>query len=304
MQYSRTWLAAIQQLPENEPEPLTIRPATIEDSNKLMRIAQSEYNGFSIVTPLPFDWLTKQIHIHHDSMTNPDPAFTRRIICFVDSQDQIVGFVVLSTRSPPNAIPVMLAAVDCTKDVKTFIASMLRGIVNFFSSQVSAEDFAKKTYIDWYISSKTTFMQAMPAGTISRPQQLISETTKYVRVPDLARFITSLIPALDIRLKHSSRWRAHCGTVRVSNYSTAYPGFEIRIDHGKITNVQPFIKRDQHQDDDLASFPNRTFLQVLFGRRSIEELNYILPDVTMNDQTLHLLNTLFPKTETLSYHYH
>jgi hypothetical protein len=144
----------------------------------------------------------------------------------------------------------------------------------------------------------------MPNGTISRPQQLISETTKYVRVPDLARFITSLIPALDIRLKHSSRWRAHCGTVRVSNYSTAYPGFEMRIDHGKITNVQPFIKRDQHQDDDLASFPNRTFLQVLFGRRSIEELNYILPDVTMNDQTLHLLNTLFPKTETLSYHYH
>jgi hypothetical protein len=77
----------------------------------------------------------------------------------------------------------------------------------------------------------------------------------------------------------------------------------MRIDHGKITNVQPFMKRDQHQDDDLASFPNRTFLQVLFGRRSIEELNYILPDVAMNDQTLHLLNTLFPKTETLSYQY-
>lgn len=303
METCKTWISGIPSLPETEQEPLTVREASLDDTETLLEIAKTEYADLSVVTVLPRDWLIKQIQIHHDSIANPSPALTRRIICFIDPSDAIVGFAVLSTRSPPNCIPVMLASVDCSRNMQPLVPSMIRNIVKFFKDQVPAEEFEKKTYIEYFMGLRSPFIKALPSDAVSRGQKLGSEGTKYVRVPNLAVFITTLIPALNTRLENSPGWSRYSGRVKVSNYSTTFPGFEMHIDAGKIVKVEEFVKRDQNPDDELARFPHRTFLQVLFGRRSIEELNYVFPDVTMSDQTLQLLNTLFPKTATLSYHY-
>ncbi|MBM3934826.1 MAG: hypothetical protein FJ319_11100 [SAR202 cluster bacterium] len=45
-----------------------------------------------------------------------------------------------------------------------------------------------------------------------------------------------------------------------------------------------------------ALFPEHTFVQVLFGFRSVEDLEYAFPDCIMSsDESRLLLNILFPK---------
>ncbi|KAH8550978.1 acyl-CoA N-acyltransferase [Umbelopsis sp. PMI_123] len=304
MKMSSTLLAAIPALAENQTEPLTFRAATIDDADALMRIAQSEYAGLSVVTLLPHDWLVKQILIHQDVIHDPSPKYNRRVICFTDMSNELVGFVVVvvSNRTPPQTIPVLHVSVDCNKDISLFVASMLRGIVKFYEGEVAPEEFSKRNHIEWLLSPDIPFLQSMPPSSITAMNKL-SGDAKYVRVPKLAAFINILLPALNNRLEQSLRWRAYTGSVKVASYSTRYPGFEMRIQNGVIVRVEEFIKRDQNHDDELARFPDRTFLQVLFGRRSVTELNYILPDVIMEDPILDLLSILFPKTNTLSYHY-
>jgi hypothetical protein len=48
-----------------------------------------------------------------------------------------------------------------------------------------------------------------------------------------------------------------------------------------------------HEGD--VAFPGLTFLQILFGYRSIEELRAAYPDVTCNPGFEALINRLFPK---------
>ena len=46
--------------------------------------------------------------------------------------------------------------------------------------------------------------------------------------------------------------------------------------------------------NEAGGFPPLVFLQLLFGRRSLDDLRYAYPDVWANDDAVPLLNTLFP----------
>ena len=49
-------------------------------------------------------------------------------------------------------------------------------------------------------------------------------------------------------------------------------------------------------DDATACFPELTFLQLLFGFRSMDELHHVYPDCyAKNEESKHLVNALFPK---------
>jgi hypothetical protein len=57
-----------------------------------------------------------------------------------------------------------------------------------------------------------------------------------------------------------------------------------------------------HADHGNAGFPALTFLQILFGYRSFEELKYAFPDCWWdNDQTQVVINALFPKKNSHVY---
>ena len=48
-------------------------------------------------------------------------------------------------------------------------------------------------------------------------------------------------------------------------------------------------------DEAQAGFPPLVFLQLLFGHRSLAELQYSYPDVWATEEASFLVNTLFPK---------
>ena len=113
----------------------------------------------------------------------------------------------------------------------------------------------------------------------------------YIRVADLAGFMRQVTPVLEQRLT-SSVAAGHSGEVRLTFYRE---GLRLVFDHGKLTTVEAWQPVPQGHSGE-AAFPELTFLHLLFGYRSLEELKYAFADCwTDNDATHVLLDALFPR---------
>jgi hypothetical protein len=112
----------------------------------------------------------------------------------------------------------------------------------------------------------------------------------YVRVPDLPAFLRHIAPALEKRLANSYMPN-HSGKLRLNMY---HDGIELEFERGKLARVEAY--KPQPADMGDAHFPDRTFLQLLFGYRSIDELDHAYADCyASGDEKRYLLNALFPK---------
>ena len=66
------------------------------------------------------------------------------------------------------------------------------------------------------------------------------------------------------------------------------------IENGKITSIEPWQPSPEEEGD--IAFPGLTFLQVLFGYRSYDELHYAFADCWCDREDVRsLINILFPK---------
>jgi len=118
----------------------------------------------------------------------------------------------------------------------------------------------------------------------------------YVRVPDLVGFLDHIKPALEKRLAASIAC-GHSGEYLIGMYPK---GVRLILENGRIT-VEPW--QPEHADHGNAAFPMLTFLQILFGYRSFEELKYAFPDCWWSDESTRLLvNILFPKKNSSLYY--
>lgn len=110
----------------------------------------------------------------------------------------------------------------------------------------------------------------------------------YVRVPDLPAFIRHVAPALERRLA-SSPLAGHSGEVRISFYRD---GLRLAFGRGKLVAAESWQPTVEDEGD--CAFPDRTFLQLLFGHRSHAELAHAFVDVWASHNARTLLQTLFP----------
>jgi hypothetical protein len=112
----------------------------------------------------------------------------------------------------------------------------------------------------------------------------------YLRVPDLVGFLQHITPTLEERLAQSPFVR-HTGELKLTHYRS---GIKFLFTDGRL-KLEPWEPTPQGHSGE-AAFPDLTFLQLLFGYRSFEELDFAYPDCWYkNDEALGLLNALFPK---------
>lgn len=72
-------------------------------------------------------------------------------------------------------------------------------------------------------------------------------------------------------------------------------GLRLLFDHGHLIGADAWHQQPGNYVKADAGFPPTMFLQILFGRRSLEELCYVLPDVWVKDvRVASLLQILFP----------
>ena len=112
----------------------------------------------------------------------------------------------------------------------------------------------------------------------------------YVRVPDLPEFLRHVGPVLERRLEASvAAW--HTGEIKVSFYGG---GFRLDLERGRLSAVEHWSPTVEEEGN--AAFADLTFLQLLFGHRSLEELDRAFADCSPGKGDVRvLLGALFPR---------
>jgi hypothetical protein len=112
----------------------------------------------------------------------------------------------------------------------------------------------------------------------------------YIRVPDLPAFIRHITPALEKRLAESIAV-GYSGELKISFYRD---GLRLLFEKGHLQSIESW--KPKSEDEESAAFPGLTFLQLLFGYRSFDELHYAFADCYWNsNESYNLINILFPK---------
>jgi hypothetical protein len=112
----------------------------------------------------------------------------------------------------------------------------------------------------------------------------------YLRVADLVGFLNHVKPALEKRIAESIAVGHSC-EIKISFYRD---GLRLVLENGKLTQVESW--KPSPEDGGDTAFPEHTFLQILFGYRSLDELRQSFPDCWYDrEETRALINILFPK---------
>ncbi len=118
----------------------------------------------------------------------------------------------------------------------------------------------------------------------------------YFRVPDVAAFLRLVAPALAERLAGSG----FGGLDREVTIDLYRYGILLRLRNGELDAVEPWQRPDDDDDAEPSlGCPPLTFLQLLLGYRSLDELAATFPDVSANDRDRPLLDALFPKLPSI-----
>jgi len=131
-----------------------------------------------------------------------------------------------------------------------------------------------------------------PAYTVAASQLPYKHTpyAYYLRVPDLAAFISRIKPVLEERLAESP-FIGFTGEVKLNFYRD---GLGLSFKKGQLEKIEKL--GHGALEDTTASFPPLVFIHLLFGYRSMDELHNAFVDCYARDQqSKNLLDVLFPK---------
>ncbi len=118
--------------------------------------------------------------------------------------------------------------------------------------------------------------------------------TWYVRVPDLPGFLRHVAPLLERRIEDSIL-AGHSGELKLNFYRT---GLRLAFEGGRLVEVNAWRPTPEQEGD--AGFPDLSFLQLLFGYRSMAELDYAFADAwASSDKGRPLLDALFPQRHSV-----
>ena len=112
----------------------------------------------------------------------------------------------------------------------------------------------------------------------------------YMRVADIPDFLKLIGPVLEKRMT-ASPVVGYSGDLKLSFYRS---GVKFSFEEGKLQNCESYLPETGEDGDVL--FPDLTFLRVLFGYTSFDELDRMFPDCfARNDHGRALIKFLFPK---------
>lgn len=112
----------------------------------------------------------------------------------------------------------------------------------------------------------------------------------YVRVPDLPGFIRHIAPALEKRIAESYI-PGYSGELRLNFYRD---GLRLAFEKGSLKEVSSY-KPDAGDMGEIG-LPDRTFLQLLFGYRTLDEVRAAYADCYWDTHEAYVVtSTLFPK---------
>jgi predicted N-acetyltransferase YhbS len=274
---------AIHPLPQDQQAKYRLRLATLEDAEQLA--AWDTYRARTaalsmIRTP---DLWRFEIAGRHD-----DEVWKLRLHIIEDtSTGEGVGYIALRVPKEIKFYSVLNYVVGENASYLQTFDDVMRGVKAYAEAfyEDKPELMPDAIYFDSGAPEAVDMMiQTMPGGRV-----LADTYAWYMRIPDFPAFIEHVAPVLEQRLSHSGANR-YTGNLKIAFGDL--DGIEMTFEQGKITGVvsRPF---EIYEGD--VKFPYHSFLNVVFGHHTADELLHVFPEARASRQARMLLHALFPK---------
>ncbi|MBA3533659.1 MAG: GNAT family N-acetyltransferase [Ardenticatenales bacterium] len=277
--YRAGYLPHIPKLEESQEESYHIRPATQDD---LSFIAECYKRGMGryLLSTVRDDALWEYELQGRSPISEPTVH-----LCVIEKDGEVVGLLAhqlrlwgptLSVRAYELKPGISWLAVTPT------VLRYLKKTGEAYHAEEGKEPFGAFIF---FLGTEHPVYQAIPE-LLPRKRDPYAY---YVRVPDVPGFLRLITPVLEQRLAESVAV-GHTGELLLNFYRS---GVRLVLEQGKLTAIEPW----QPMPDDIghAGFPDLSFLQLLFGYRSMEELRHFYADCWAEGDNFVLLSILYPK---------
>jgi len=272
--------AHVPKLKEGETEPFVLRPAKDEDADFILSVYEETQTRYAISCKRTLEIIKYEIGGQSSDSVNHFDA-----LIIEDKNGKAVGYIQHPTILWSDGLyAVMFELVKGVSwlDVSPSVARYLWAK----GGEYAARD------------SKTCYSWGFSLGTHHPVYEALEDRLPvqrkpyafYIHVPDMAAFLTRVKPALEKRLAESIA-AGYTGELKINFYTS---GVRMVFKHGKIATVESYKPMPDINPD--ANFPELTFLHLLFGHRSLDDLRHVFADCYLeNNNARVLLNALFPK---------
>lgn len=274
----------IQQIPKLEgEEPYSLRLAGEADVPFLLDISSQGHQRYLVSCVRD-----KQTWLYELSGRSPKNV-NNSVIKIIESADgDRLGFI----THPPNRWGGMMAATAYEIKPGVSWASVTPTVMRHLQSvgeEYPAENGEKKALetFGFWLGSQHPVYDVIPDKLLKTRDPY----AWYLRVQNLPKFLQHIAPQLEKRLA-ASPLAGHSGEIKITFYRK---GLRLVLDEGHLATIEEWMPEPDWGSGD-AGFPWLTFLQLVFGYRSLDDLKYAYADCwTKGDQTPVILELLFPK---------
>ena len=262
--------------------PYRLRPATVSDAPFISELDRSR-RGRYLLTASRDERLWRYEVAGRDPES--DEALGVKIV--EDEVGNPAGYVYYARGVRNGTLQVY--GYELSEDISWLQATpcVLSGLAEL--GQDAAADGEKPASLTLELGEHHPIYEAIPESLLNRLDSH-DHYSFYVRVPDLPRFLRRVAPVLERRIKASVA-AGHTGKLRVSFYES---GLRLGLERGRLNMVEDWSPTVEEPGD--AAFPDLTFLQLVFGHRSLEELDLAFADCSPGEgDTPVLLSALFPR---------
>lgn len=284
-------VAAIPEKEGDDPEPFSLRLATLDDVPQLMALYAQSRGDSLIWNEAPESFWRHHIAAWDDPHVQNDPLRTilhGRLYVITTSDGVTVGYSRVAAKRWSEKV--MVWGLHLVPGVNWHVAapSLLRALRACGQTLPAVEENKKPFSAIEFMLGRTHPLYLMLEDAL--PLRTIQPYAWYIRVADLPAFMRRIAPVLEARLA-ASLLSGYSGEVKIDFYRS---GLRLVFAEGKLTEIAQW-RAPAYGDDADAGFPPLVFLQLLFCYRSLAELRAFFPDVWANERAARLLDVLFPR---------
>ncbi|MEZ4711585.1 MAG: GNAT family N-acetyltransferase [Caldilineaceae bacterium] len=286
-----SYVGLIPKKEADEPEPYTLRAATIEDAPTVAALYNHRRRNslFWHEVPEKF-WREFIAYWSAPDVVNKDPftlGYMLRVCVLVDQHNEICASALLPVRRSSDTLYVRAIDVSPELDLHTATPALLRLLRAYGEGlPTKNESTPPLNKFDFNLGRTHPLYDAMGqelAPHVDEPYAW------YIRVPDVPAFIRRIQPVLEQRLADSNM-AGFRGELKLDFYRGR---LRMAFEAGKITAVEAW-KPPTYGDNADGGSPPLLFLHVLLSYRSVDEVDKLFPDFWVNNKARQLLRILFP----------
>lgn len=286
----------IPKLEEGKSETCSLRPATIEDLPFLMQLGERERvwpRRAAAHLPIQAPMLSVPVPEAYWRWTLSEMGDgSWKTLVILDVEEQAIGYVLYKPRRWGKELRVIGLAFREGFAISPLLPSLLRALQVFTPTvPMGREDMPKDAdAISFEFVGQHPLNELLAPGFGDKRER---QYAWYIRVPNLAGFISKIAPVLEQRLAQSI-YAGYSGELNIDFYRGA---LQMVFENGRLITAEPW-KKPVWEAKVHAGFYPLTFLKLLFGYCDQKALQAVFPDVWANDEAGKLLDVLFPVQPT------